>query len=168
MIVKGKLKEISGGFRHTKSTATKYDYIEIGNYTIRNVKMDSYLGDRMDGLLGQEIEVSILKPWVLMPKSLVAVKSENGTVYRNERAMRLTTGIFGYMLVALISLAWLLIPYAILYLTVGSMIYRGFNSGSGLFTVFIIGHIVISVLLTNYIRGAYNAFGKENSGQTVV
>ncbi len=170
MIVKGKLKQISSGFRGTKSTVSKYDFLEIGNYMIRDVKMDSYLSDRMENLLGEEIEVSILKPWVLMPKSLVAIKSENGTVYRNERSMRLGNGIFGYLIVALFSLAWLIIPYFILFAVIYSMTNRGFthNSGSGLFPVFIIGHSVISILLTNYLKGAYNAFGKENSGHTVV
>mgnify|MGYP003639195781 CR=1 FL=1 len=170
MIVKGKLKQISSGFGKTKSTVSKYDFIEIGNFMIRDVKMDSYLSDRMENLLGEEIEVSILKPWVLMPKSLVAVKTENGTVYRNERSMRLGNGVFGYIIVALFSLPWLIIPYFILFSLIYSMTNNGYtqNSGNGLFTIFIIGHSVISILLTNYLKRAYNAFGKENSGHTVV
>ncbi|WP_417591410.1 hypothetical protein [Owenweeksia hongkongensis] len=169
MIVKGRLKQISSGFRQLKSTASKYDFIEVGNFMIRNVKMDSYISDRMDNLLGDEVELSIVKPWALLPKSIVAIKTSEGTVYRNERSMRLFNGIFGYIFIATISLAWLIIPYTILYFSLGSMgSGYGQNSNDGLLTFFIIGHIGLSIVITNYLKKAYNAFGKENSGHTVV
>ena len=169
MIVKGELKQISSGFRQLKSRSTKYEFIELGNFMIRNVRMDSYIGDRMETLLGAEVELSIVKPWIPLPKTIVAIRTSEGIVYRNERSMRLFNGIFGYAIIGIFLLAWLIIPYTILYFSLGSL-GSGYRQGSngGLLTFFLIGHAGLSVLTTNYLKKAYNAFGKENSGHTVV
>lgn len=43
MVLQGELKEISNGFWKSRSRMTKYDYIILGEYRIKDVSFDYFL-----------------------------------------------------------------------------------------------------------------------------
>lgn len=169
MIVKGQLKQISSGFRKTRSSSTKYDFIEIGDYTIRRITMDSYIGDRLATLLGKDVEVSIMKGRILFPKSIVAIRTDAGKIYRNEHQSRFSSGIMGFLLLGFVLLAWFVIPYGIVFGLLGFVVeYLRIMPPSVVFILLIVFHCYLTYSIWQSLYHAYNAFGRENSATKVI
>lgn len=125
MIIKGKLHQISGGIGQRGGSQFKYDFVEIGEYTIQKVTIQNYLRDRMKTLMGHEIEVSIMKRFFVFPKSIVAIRTANGHVYssldpNNKKWGYLT---FGKIMLGAVLLIYLIIPYGIISGLCGSIFY---------------------------------------------
>lgn len=113
----------------------------------------------MHSEVGKDIEVSILNPKIIIPKTIVALKSSDGKVYRKEQNDKLSKGIGGYLIIGFISFFWLMIPYAIIYFSLMYLINGPID------IKLVLGmHIIITILLTNYLKKAYNAFGEEHTG----
>lgn len=153
MIIKGKLKKISTGWRDSRETVHKYEYVEIGDYILKKIRIDSYLRDRLDEHMGEEIQISVFKRTFFLPKTLATMKTSDGRVYVDETTYKWINGFKGIFWISFLSFA-----YGIFVLYLFSMAY----DGSLPFVIAI--HALVSIFIISKARKAFNIFGKERTG----
>ena len=173
MIIKGKLKIISGGTGQRGSRQYKYDFVEIGDYTINNVTINGIIHDRLTTLFGQEIEVSVMKRFFIFPKSIVAVRTQDGRVFSH-----LDSGndgrnlIIGKVKLGLLFFMYLLIPYGIVFSLLAGLLSSLFNNETIATIIvavpFVLFHRWLVRKTYNHLIDAVQVFGKSDNQTKVI
>lgn len=157
MKIKGKLKQLSsstlGNYR-----MVKYDFIEIGDYTIKGAVLKNSLSDRLRNEIGKEVEISIIK--LVIQKQIVAIKTSNGIVYQSERYRKYYKGLKGYIILGLIASPFLYFISG--FLSVILVLITGKAQSIWFLTP------VLMILFAVWIKKHYTALGKVTKTSKVI